>query len=147
MGLGVTARRAFPVEGWSGCEASRTHPRCDRGAGSGLRELVREHAARGRRPGLVHVDAYRLGGIEELDDLDLDTALDEVVTVVEWGEGVAEALSPSRLEVRIKHADGAPTTGGSGDEEGIEPRVVEVQGIGPRWATHSNRPTDGPARR
>jgi len=38
----------------------------------------------------VHVDAYRLGGIAELDDLDLDTSLDDAVTVVEWGEGVAE---------------------------------------------------------
>ena len=107
--------------------------------------IAREHAALGRRPGLVHVDAYRLGSIEELDDLDLDTSLDEVVTVVEWGEGVAEALSPSRLEVRIRHSvDGASA---DGDDEGVEPRVVEVQGIGPRWATHPNRPSSGPARR
>ena len=107
--------------------------------------IAREHASLGRRPGLVHVDAYRLGSIEELDDLDLDTSLDDVVTVVEWGEGVAEALSPSRLEVRIKHA----VDGGSvdGDSEGVEPRTVEVQGIGPRWATHPNRPSDRPARR
>ena len=104
--------------------------------------IAREHAARGRRPGLVHVDAYRLGSIDELDDLDLDTALDEVVTVVEWGEGVAEALSPSRLEVRIKHSDASGAS-----EDGVEPRVVEVQGIGPRWATHPNRPSPGPARR
>ncbi|MGA8847377.1 MAG: tRNA (adenosine(37)-N6)-threonylcarbamoyltransferase complex ATPase subunit type 1 TsaE, partial [Nocardioides sp.] len=105
--------------------------------------IAREHAALGRRPGLVHVDAYRLGSIEELDDLDLDTSLEDVVTVVEWGEGMAEALSPSRLEVRIRHSvDGAEST-----DEGVEPRVVEVQGIGPRWATHPNRPSNGPARR
>ena len=35
----------------------------------------------------MHVDAYRLGGAAELDDLDLDASLDEAVTVVEWGEG------------------------------------------------------------
>ncbi len=105
--------------------------------------IAREHPPLGHRPGLVHVDAYRLGSIAELDDLDLDTSLDDVVTVVEWGEGVAEALSPSRLEIRIKHADAG---GGPGDD-GVEPRVVEVQGIGPRWATHPNRPTSGPARR
>mgnify|MGYP003919096691 CR=1 FL=1 len=116
--------------------------------------IAREHAPRSaHRPGLVHVDAYRLGGIEELDDLDLDTSLDDVVTVVEWGEGVAEALSPSRLEVRIRHAvvDGGSGEDQSGvDDEGLdgaEPRVVEIQGIGPRWATHPNRPTSGPARR
>ncbi len=109
--------------------------------------IAREHAARGRRPGLVHVDAYRLGTIAELDDLDLDTSFDDVVTVVEWGEGVAEALSPSRLEIRIRHAADAGGGGGEDGDDGIEPRVVEVQGIGPRWATHSNRPTSGPARR
>jgi tRNA threonylcarbamoyladenosine biosynthesis protein TsaE len=111
--------------------------------------IAREHAPRSaHRPGLVHVDAYRLGSIEELDDLDLDTSLDDVVTVVEWGEGVAEGLSPSRLEVRIRHADAAAEPGADGEELDVaEPRVVEVQGIGPRWATHPNRPTRGPARR
>src|SRR5579863_3784126 len=47
----------------------------------------------GPRPSLVHADAYRLGGVLELDDLDLDTDLASSVTVVEWGEGLAEGLS------------------------------------------------------
>jgi tRNA threonylcarbamoyladenosine biosynthesis protein TsaE len=50
----------------------------------------------------VHVDAYRLGGAAELDDLDLDTDLSEAVVVVEWGEGVAERLSPGHLLVRLQ---------------------------------------------
>ena len=41
---------------------------------------------------LVHVDAYRLSGALELDDLDLDTDLDAAAVVIEWGEGVAERL-------------------------------------------------------
>ena len=41
---------------------------------------------------LVHVDAYRLAGAVELDDLDLDTDLDAAAVVIEWGEGVAERL-------------------------------------------------------
>ena len=53
----------------------------------------------------MHVDAYRLGGLDELDDLDLDASLDEAVTVVEWGEGIAEGLAESRLEVRIARGD------------------------------------------
>ena len=65
-------------------------------------------------PALVHVDAYRLGGIDELDDLDLDTSLDDAVTVVEWGEGIAEGLAESRLEMRViralAHADEPRTT-------------------------------------
>ncbi|ADD40275.1 tRNA (adenosine(37)-N6)-threonylcarbamoyltransferase complex ATPase subunit type 1 TsaE [Stackebrandtia nassauensis] len=50
---------------------------------------------------LVHVDAYRLGGLDELDDLDLDATVEDSVTVVEWGAGVAEQLSSDHLEIRI----------------------------------------------
>src|SRR5690625_7468920 len=39
---------------------------------------------------LVHVDAYRLQGAEEIDDLDLDADLAQSITVVEWGEGRVE---------------------------------------------------------
>ena len=54
----------------------------------------------------MHVDAYRLHGALELDDLDLDASLDEAVTVVEWGTGVAEDLADDRLEVEILRAHG-----------------------------------------
>src|ERR671914_276392 len=63
--------------------------------------IAREHPSLSGGPPLVHVDAYRLGGLAEVDDLDLDASLDEAVTVVEWGEGLAEGLADSRLEVRI----------------------------------------------
>lgn len=87
--------------------------------------LARVHA--GVVP-LVHVDAYRLraaGGRVELDDLDLDSDLDTSVTVVEWGEGLAETLSDSWLEV---HLDRPPVDGG------IESRTARVLVRGPRWA-------------
>ena len=54
----------------------------------------------GRVP-LVHVDAYRLAGSVELDDLDLDTDLEAAAVVVEWGEGVADQLSSQRLIVEL----------------------------------------------
>lgn len=59
------------------------------------------------RPGLVHVDAYRLSASdipldEELDALDLDTDLADSVVVVEWGEGVAERLAARYLLVRLR---------------------------------------------
>ena len=66
--------------------------------------IAREHRAApdGRGIPLVHVDAYRLAGhLDELDDLDLDTELVEAVVVVEWGEGMAERLSPDYLLVRL----------------------------------------------
>ena len=55
--------------------------------------ISRVHPSLDDGPPLVHVDAYRLGGAAELDDLDLDTDVDDAVTVVEWGEGLAEALA------------------------------------------------------
>lgn len=58
-------------------------------------------AGRGATVPLVHVDAYRLTGTVELDDLDLDTDLDAAAVVVEWGEGVAEQLSSQRLLVEL----------------------------------------------
>lgn len=67
--------------------------------------------ARVHRPGpdapstavpLVHVDAYRLGGALELDDLDLDTDLARSAVVVEWGEGVADQLADDRLVVALE---------------------------------------------
>ena len=61
--------------------------------------IARVHPSTVGGPALVHVDAYRLGGALELDDLDLDASVDESVTVVEWGHGLAEDLSEDRLEV------------------------------------------------
>jgi tRNA threonylcarbamoyladenosine biosynthesis protein TsaE len=99
------------------------------GAGLGVRApivsptfvIARVHRD-GRVP-LVHADAYRLGSVAEVDDLDLDADLDDSVTVVEWGEGLVERLAADRLEVRITRPD----------VTGDETRQVHVVGIGPRW--------------
>ena len=61
--------------------------------------IARVH--RGGRLPLVHVDAYRLAGVADVDDLDLDASTDESVTVVEWGQGVVEQLADEHLEVRL----------------------------------------------
>lgn len=58
--------------------------------------LARVHPSLVDGPALVHVDAYRLGSLAELDDLDLDASVDDSVTVVEWGEGKAEVLAEGR---------------------------------------------------
>ncbi len=52
---------------------------------------------------LTHADAYRLGSLAELDDLDLDDAGDGVL-VVEWGDAVASALPVDHLEIGIEVA-------------------------------------------
>ena len=60
---------------------------------------------RGGRLPLVHVDAYRLGGVADVDDLDLDASTEESVTVVEWGQGLVEQLAEEHLEVRLDRRD------------------------------------------
>lgn len=77
----------------------------------------------GRLP-LLHVDAYRLADLAEVDDLDLDADVGESATVVEWGEGRAERLAPDRLELRIER----------GPAEADETRTVTVTAVGDRWA-------------
>lgn len=68
--------------------------------------IAREHPPGARGVALVHVDAYRLGGLDELDDLDLDTDLLDAAVVVEWGEGMAERLAEEHLLVRLTRRDG-----------------------------------------
>ncbi len=65
--------------------------------------IARVH--RGGRLPLVHVDAYRLGGVADVDDLDLDASTEESVTVVEWGAGLVERLADEHLEVRLDRRD------------------------------------------
>lgn len=91
--------------------------------------IAREHPSLVEGPSLVHVDAYRLGGIDELDDLDLDASLEQSVTVVEWGEGVAEGLAESRLEIRIIRA----LANEENEDDDLDPRRVLMTPIGPRW--------------
>jgi tRNA threonylcarbamoyladenosine biosynthesis protein TsaE len=87
--------------------------------------IARVHPSLRGGPALVHADAYRLGGVAEIDDLDLDSSTASSVTAVEWGEGLAEGLSEDRLEVAIElHGDG---------------RIVRLTGIGPRWAADHHR--------
>jgi tRNA threonylcarbamoyladenosine biosynthesis protein TsaE len=84
--------------------------------------IARVHPAlAGSGPSLVHADAYRLGSITEVDDLDLDADVARAVTVVEWGEGLAEGLAEDRLEISIEP-----------DPDG-ETRTVRLRGHGARW--------------
>lgn len=110
------------------------------GAGLGVRGQVasptfivaREHPSLVGGPALVHVDAYRLGSLDEVDALDLDSSLDESVTVVEWGGGLVEALAGDRLEIVLKRPRGAEGADDEAPEAGE--RRVTLRGVGPRWA-------------
>lgn len=111
---------------------------------------------------LIHVDAYRLGSADELEDLDLNFA--GSVVIAEWGLGLIEQEAESWLDLRIER----PTGGGAAslhapdsitgagqheqadryqdnndwdnndpedtDEAPTEPRTLSLTGHGPRWA-------------
>jgi tRNA threonylcarbamoyladenosine biosynthesis protein TsaE len=80
---------------------------------------------------LVHVDAYRLGSLAEVDDLDLDVDAEDAVTAVEWGAGRAEQLADARLEVVITRAVQDET------------RTVALVPHGGDWAERVARAADG----
>lgn len=114
--------------------------------------IAREHPSRSGGPALVHVDAYRLADGEELEDLDLDSELDESITVVEWGAGLAEQLSSDYLEITI-----APVWSDSADDEALaragvddgasedeaddedERRTLDLTGHGSSWSQRMPR--------
>jgi len=86
--------------------------------------LSRVHHSTVGGPALVHVDAYRLGSFDELEDLDLEASLADSVTLVEWGGGIAEPLAEDRLEIDIRR----------GLDPEDETRLVFLAGNGARWA-------------
>jgi tRNA threonylcarbamoyladenosine biosynthesis protein TsaE len=103
--------------------------------------IARVHPSLVGGPALVHVDAYRLSSLDEVDDLDLDASFESSVTVVEWGEGKVEGLAESRLLVTIERATGDAQALVSGavahmaDPSHVaDPRTVTVTGVGPRWS-------------
>ncbi|MCH9277012.1 tRNA (adenosine(37)-N6)-threonylcarbamoyltransferase complex ATPase subunit type 1 TsaE [Bifidobacterium amazonense] len=105
---------------------------------------------------LVHVDAYRLGGnayapgqdatgrlLDELESLGLDEELEDpgahTVILMEWGEQMAAALAPERLEIRIaRPIDTASGTGATAADPNSEltgdgTRIVTLTPVGAAW--------------
>jgi tRNA threonylcarbamoyladenosine biosynthesis protein TsaE len=81
--------------------------------------IVQEYE--GRLP-VAHVDVYRLDTVQDLYDLGFDELIDDGrVTIVEWGDLIAQALPADRLVVRIEP--------GAADTE----RVFEFAFHGARW--------------
>lgn len=86
--------------------------------------LSRVHPSTTDGPALVHVDAYRLGSFDELEDLDLEASLADSVTLIEWGGGIAEGLAENRLDIDIRR----------GLDPDDDARLVFLAARGPRWA-------------
>jgi len=72
-----------------------------------------------RRPAPVwHVDLYRLERPEEVEELGLDEAAGEAITVIEWPDRLGARAPADRLEVRLGYA------------EACGARSVELAGFG-----------------
>lgn len=89
--------------------------------------LARTHPTASGVP-LVHVDAYRLSGEAELDDLDLD--YEGSVVVVEWGAGLLDGVSDSWLDIVIERPTGARAAARPGEPADREPADREADDTG-----------------
>ncbi|MDY5589532.1 MAG: tRNA (adenosine(37)-N6)-threonylcarbamoyltransferase complex ATPase subunit type 1 TsaE [Arcanobacterium sp.] len=110
-----------------------------------IAQIHRGHAPDGTGLDLVHVDAYRLVSMEELDALDLDTTLDAALTVVEWGEGKTEVLSADRLEITIERPEGSASGEEPEDLLADAPRVLTFVPRGERARQLAHAVFDEPA--
>ena len=118
--------------------------------------VARVHPSLSGGPDLIHADAYRIKDLSDLETLDLDSSLDEAVTVVEWGEGKTEAMSDERLSIEVRRASGgqADTDGDIIDLEHMDDgtRRIVLRAHGHRWdgvldavvAAHGGRRIDEP---
>ena len=108
------------------------------GVGMGVRGRVasptfivaRVHPSQCGGPDLIHADAYRITDLNDLETLDLDSSLDESVTVVEWGDGKTEAMSADRLVIEVRRASGGQAQrDGDVIESGTHEQLMEQNGF------------------
>jgi tRNA threonylcarbamoyladenosine biosynthesis protein TsaE len=73
---------------------------------------------------LLHIDAYRLSGLHEYRDLALDEYLETSVTVIEWGDKIAEDF-PCHLMIGFEAESRGPSR--------LDTRVLTFSSSCPRW--------------
>ena len=56
---------------------------------------------------VLHIDAYRLDSIHEFRDLGLESDIESSITLIEWGDKVAEDF-PCALTIEFLHDPSAP---------------------------------------
>lgn len=80
---------------------------------------------------LHHLDAYRLGGAEDLEAIGFpDLLQDEALVAVEWGDRVTGALGEDHLVLELQPV-GGPLLASSADPERGDPRHLEAAAQGP----------------
>jgi tRNA threonylcarbamoyladenosine biosynthesis protein TsaE len=77
---------------------------------------------------ILHADAYRLSGVHEFRDLGLDEYIAESVTLIEWGEIVADDF-PCHLVVHLERPAG----------HGADCRRISVKSACDEWLSRMPR--------
>jgi tRNA threonylcarbamoyladenosine biosynthesis protein TsaE len=75
-------------------------------------------------PPVVHIDAYRIGSLAEMAELDVD--VESSIVLAEWAAPYASALSDSWLEIVVQR----PMATELRDVESDEPRQVSLSAHG-----------------
>lgn len=91
--------------------------------------VSRIHKAKPGGLALVHVDAYRLVGPNDLVDLDLDN-VEGAVFLIEWGSPYVASFTDNWLELRIDRSLELSDI----DDASSGLRIVDIAAFGPRWA-------------
>jgi tRNA threonylcarbamoyladenosine biosynthesis protein TsaE len=85
----------------------------------------------GRPRVLHHLDVYRLDRMNEVADLAIGELIDDrSVTLIEWGDAVADVLPKDRLEILISYG------------EETNDRVIEIDASGSSWGPRLARLSD-----
>lgn len=90
--------------------------------------FVHEHPSGG--PNFVHVDAYRLTGLDDLETVDLDPQLPKSITVMEWGSNYVESLTDGWLEVTLERDAGSGQDEANQNEAGEDKRAISARAYG-----------------
>lgn len=90
--------------------------------------IAQVHRTQGDTADLVHVDAYRLESLDDVDSLDLDASLEDSITVVEWGLGRVEHLTDSYLVIHLDRSSVAA------DASLDDVRSVQWSVVGDGWS-------------
>ena len=69
--------------------------------------IIRQEYPSHSGPTLIHIDAYRLHGVEELETIGWDELLEseDSIVVVEWSGRIADALPTRRINITFAHID------------------------------------------
>ena len=76
---------------------------------------------------LVHIDFYRLDGVDEFDNIGLDDHIydDSAVLCIEWGEKIRQYIKKDYLNISFNYI--------TADEESINKRIIRFNSSSNYW--------------